>query len=183
MKKMTVGLLTLVMLLSAFSVLAHATPPTEVAGELRYMARFKVYDDSGQCVPPDGPEDPRPPCIRMADGNMFAETFEDAVWGGAFVGVTTDDCKVVIHSSGAWFYKAIASFQGTVDGREGTLQMSMAGSRPSGDAEWQGRWVILGGDGELATLRGQGTWSGFGAPDVWVWGDISYEGKIHFDPD
>jgi hypothetical protein len=183
MKKMALSLLTLVVLLTAFSALAHATLPTEVAGELSYMARFKVHDDSGQCVPPDDPEDPRTPCIRMADGNTFAETYEDAVWTGGFAGVTTDDCRVVIHSSGAWSYKAIASFQGTVGDREGTLQIAMDGKRPSGDAEWQGRWMILDGDGELATLHGQGTWSGFGAPDVWVWGDISYEGKIHFDPD
>ena len=180
---MALVLLTLITFLTAFSALAHATPPTEVAGELRYMARFKVYDDSGQCVPPDGPEDPRTPCIRMADGNTFAETYEDAEWMGGFAGVTTDDCRVVIHSSGAWSYKAIASFQGIVGGREGTLQIAMAGARPSGDAEWQGGWVILDGGGELATLHGRGTWWGLGAPGVWVSGDISYKGTIHFDPD
>jgi hypothetical protein len=183
MKRMVLVSLALVMLLTAFSIPAQATPPTEVAGEITYMARFKVHDDSGECVPPDGPEDPRPPCIRMADDNTFAETFEDALWTGGFVGASTDDCKVVIHSSGAWSYKAIASFQGTVEGHEGTLQVSMTGSRPSGDPEWRGRWVILGGDGDLAALHGQGTWSGAGAPGVWVWGKISYAGQIHFDPD
>jgi hypothetical protein len=172
-------------LLSMAPMAVHATPPTatEVSGTITYMARFKVYDDSGECVPPDGSEDQRLPCIKMADGNLFAETFEEATYTGGLAGASTNDCKVVIHSSGAWFYKAISSFQGIVDGRDGTLQISMIGSRLSADAEWQGSWVILGGDGKLATLRGQGTWAGPGAPDVWVWGDVYYEGQIHFEPD
>ena len=183
MKRIVLLSLTLVMLLTAFSVSAGATTPTDVAGEMMYMARFKVHDDSGAGVPPTDPDDTRPPCIRMAGGNTFGETYEDAVLSGGMSGTSTDDCRVVIHRSGAWFYTSISSFQGIVDGREGTLQISLVGTRPSGDAEWEGSWVILGGDGELAALHGQGTWSGYGAPDVWVWGSVYYEGQVHFDPE
>ena len=56
--------------------------------------------------------------------------------------------------------------------------------RPQGGTRrhWHGRWVILRGTDELATLRGQGTWWGPGAPDVGLWGDIYYGGNIHFEP-
>ena len=74
MKRIVLLSLTLVMLLTAFSASAGATTPTDVAGEMMYMARFKVYDDSGACVPPTGPDDDRLPCIRMAGGNTFGET-------------------------------------------------------------------------------------------------------------
>jgi len=60
--------------------------------------------------------------------------------------------------------------------------MSVEGSLPDASSGWHGRWVILRGTDELATLRGQGRWWGPGAPDVGVWGDIYYGGKIHFEP-
>ena len=75
------------------------------------------------------------------------------------------------------------SFDGEVDGREGALQISMVGTRPSEEAEWDSKWVILAGDGELAALPGQGTWPGDGAPGVWVRGTVAYEGQVHFDPE
>jgi hypothetical protein len=183
MKRMVLLSLALVVLLIAFPVSAGAKTPTDVAGEMTYMARFKVHNDSGECVPPTGPGDLREPCIRMAGGNTFGETYEEATLTGGMSGSSTADCRVVIHRSGSWFYTSISSFHGTVDGREGSLQISMVGTRPSGEAEWEGSWVILGGDGDLAALHGQGTWSGYGAPGVWVWGTVAYEGQVHFDPD
>ena len=65
---------------------------------------------------------------------------------------------------------------------QGTLVMSVEGSAPDAVSDWHGRWVILRGTDELATLRGQGTWWGPGAPDVGLWGDIYYGGEIHFEP-
>jgi len=183
MKKLLLTVLIGCALLSMAPMAAHASPPTEVSGEITYVAHFKVHDDSGQCVPPAGPEDTRPPCVRMAGGNTFVDTFEEAAFtedpAGGLVGTATDDCKVVIHSSGAWSYKAISSF-GTVGGKQGTLQIQMVGKKPQDI--WYGHWVILGGTGELATLRGQGTWFGPGAPGPDVEGTVSYEGQIHFDP-
>jgi hypothetical protein len=45
---------------------------------------------------------------------------------------------------------------------------------------YHGRWVILGGDGELQNLRGQGTFW-FENYDPLPSGP--YEGEIHFDSD
>jgi hypothetical protein len=185
MKRILLVGLVLVALLAAFSAPALASRPAHVEGTIEYVAHFKVYDDSGECVPPAGPTDTRLPCMKLADGNMFVETVEEAIWLGDVInGTSTDDCVVVVHSSGAWFYKAIASFEGTVDDREGTLQMSMVGSKPSGEgAEWRGSWVILSGGGDLATLHGRGTWWGAGASGPEVWGSIANQGQIHFDPE
>jgi len=180
MKKLLLTVLIGCALLSMAPMAAHASPPTEVSGEITYVAHFKVHDDSGQCVPPTGPEDTRPPCIKIADSNTFAETFEEAAYTGGLVGISTNNCKVVIHSSGAWFYTSVVSFTETVDGKTGTLQIQMVGKKPQDI--WYGHWVILGGTGELATLRGQGTWFGPGAPGPDVEGTVSYEGQIHFDP-
>jgi len=180
-KKLLLTVLIGCALLSMAPMAVHATRPKEVSGEIEYMAHFKVYDGSGECVLPDAPGATSNLCIKMADGNTFAETFEEAAYTGGMAGDSTNDCKVVIHSSGAWSYKAISSFNGTVDGKTGTLQIQMVGKKPVGE-EWYGQWVILGGTGELATLRGQGTWFGPGAPGAEKWGDVSYEGQIHFKP-
>ena len=59
-----------------------------------------------------------------------------------------------------------------MEGKSGTLEMSVVGKRPEGATEWEGKWVILSGTEELATLRGQGTWWGPGASEFGVWGDI-----------
>jgi hypothetical protein len=184
MKKTVLTLLALVMLLSVLSLSASAGPPEEVSGLWQYIPYVKVHNAAGECVPP-GENDTRPPCIREADGNTFMQTFETGKWSGSFVGVSTEDGKVVVHRSGDWSFNAIVSFsEVTVSGKSGTLKMSVNGrlSRYDEDGWWYGRWVILSGTGELATLRGQGTWWGPGAPDVGQEGDIWYAGKIHFAP-
>lgn len=67
---------------------------------------------------------------------------------------------------------------GSVAGREGSLDILIP--RAWGDPAipgYHGKWVILGGEGELQNLRGQGTFF-FDSP-----GAGPYEGQIHFDPD
>lgn len=121
--------------------------------------------------------------MRFADGNTFLETREDGKWFGTFSGTSTEDGKVVIHSSGAWSFKGIVSFDGQVDGKAGQLTMRVVGSRPDVNTDWSGKWVILSGTGELISLRGQGAWWGPGAPDPGEWGNIYYSGNIHFTSD
>jgi len=120
--------------------------------------------------------------VREAGCNTFLKTLEDGLWTGTFDGISTEDGTVVIHCSGAWSFNAIVSFEGSVAGRNGTLTMSVVGSRPDGSADWEGKYVILSGTGELDNLRGQGIWWGPGAPAPGVWGDIEYEGSYHFEP-
>lgn len=164
MKKRSLLLIAVLMvaLLSALSVSVHAGPPTMAEGLWEYQPFI---------------ED-----MRFADGNTFLETFENGKWSGTFSGTSTEDGKVVIHSSGAWSFRGIVSFEGDVNGRSGTLTMHVVGTRPDAFTDWTGKWVILSGTDDLATLRGQGTWWGPGAPDVGLWGDIYYSGKIHFEP-
>jgi len=158
----------ILMVIGAFllggTIPAAASPPVNSNGYLEYIP--SIVD------------------VWTADGNTFMDTTEVADWYGALSGTSSDVGKVVIHASGAWFYKATASFEGTVDGKSGTLKISMLGKRPDAISEWQGTWVILSGTGELENLRGHGTFWGLGytgnPPDVP--GRIDYAGEIHFDP-
>ncbi len=121
--------------------------------------------------------------VREAGCNTFVTTFENGIWTGTFDGTSTEDGQVVIHCSGAWSFKAIVTFhEVTVDGKSGTLEMSVVGGRPDATSDWEGKWVILGGTGEVSSLRGQGTWWGPGAQGVGTWGDIYYAGNVHFEP-
>lgn len=121
--------------------------------------------------------------VKEAGCNTFLTTFENGLWTGTFEGTSTEDGKVVIHCNGRWSFNAIVTFSElTVDGKSGTAEMSVVGSRPDAFTDWAGMFVIQNGTGELANLRGQGKWWGPGAPEVGVWGDIEYSGNYHFEP-
>ena len=162
MKKMWLTLLTVVVALSALLISAQAGPPDTAEG----LWQYQPFIESA----------------RTAGCNMFLDTFENGIWSGTFEGTSTEDGKVVIHCSGSWSFNAIVSYVGSVNGQSGTLVMSVQGSRPDAFSDWHGGWVILRGTEELATLRGQGTWSGPGSPGEGIWGDIYYEGSVHFEP-
>jgi hypothetical protein len=102
------------------------------------------------------------------DGGLIAV----AQWDGTFVG----ELK---HPLGGG--RAVrAEFVGSVGGREGTLDMLIL--KVWGDPTtpgYHGKWVILGGDGELQSLRGQGAFT-FDSYNPAPAGP--YEGQIHFDP-
>jgi Protein of unknown function (DUF3224) len=163
MKRLALTLIILVVLLSVFTLPAQAAKPTPAAGLWRYISTILESWESG--------------------GNLFFITREDGTWAGTFNGTSVEDGKVVIHRTGDWSFNAIVHFTGTVEGKAGTLEMSVVGKKPAGtDTEWEGLWVILSGTGELANLHGQGPWWGPGAPGPAVWGDIPYGGQIHFEP-
>ena len=105
------------------------------------------------------------------------------MWTGTFQGASREDGRVVIHRSGAWSFKAIVTFESvTVDGKTGSLVMSVVGTRPDGTSDWEGKWTIDSRTSDLAALRGHGTWWGPGWNPTLEWGDIPYSGKIHFAP-
>jgi len=165
MRKILLTLLSVLMiaLLFTLSVPVQAGPPTNAEGLWRYTPT--IIDS------------------REAGCNTFLTTTEVGEWTGTFEGDSTEAGKVVIHCSGAWSFNAIVTFSNvTVDDKEGTLEMSVVGKRPDASADWEGKWVILSGTNELATLRGQGTWWGPGASGPGTWGDIYYVGNTHFEP-
>jgi hypothetical protein len=181
MKKVILMVLSLATVLLMLSMPTLAGPPAGAAGLWQYQPFVKVYDADGECVPPTGAPG-EVPCIETHGGNTVMYTFENGKWEGTFNGISTEDGKVVVYSSGALSFDAIVSFEGEVDDKFGALQMSVNGRWTDGGTEWQGRWVIISGTGELSTLHGQGTWWGPGAPDFGVWGDIYYAGNVHFEP-
>ena len=164
MKKKSLILVTalLIVLLSALAIPVSAQPAKNAAGLWQYQPFIEE--------------------MRFADGNTFLKTTENGIWTGTFSGNSTEDGKVVIHSSGAWSFKGIVSFEGEVNGTAGKLTMRVVGSRPDELTDWMGKWVILSGTDELSALRGQGTWWGPGAPGPGSWGNIYYAGNIHFEP-
>ena len=161
-KLLALTILLMAALLFTLSAPVLAGPPTPAEGLWRYQPFIEE--------------------VRLAGGNTFMKTYENGEWIGTFFGTSTEDGTIVIHSSGAWSFKATVAFEGEVEGKVGELTMHVVGSRPDATADWTGKWVILYGTGELATLRGQGDWWGPGAPAPGEWGDIYYSGGIHFEP-
>ncbi len=163
MKKMLFVLCMVLMILSMAAIPTLAGPPKEAEGLWQYQPFILGVEQAG--------------C------NTILTTFENGIWTGTFEGISTEDGKVVIHCNGKWYFNAIVTFSElTVDGKSGTLKMSVEGTRPAADTDWVGKSVILSGTDELANLRGQGTWWGPGASGPGTWGDIYYEGNYHFEP-
>ena len=137
----------------------YAKPPTAVSGSFDYT--FKTTG------------------MREADGNLFLYATEDEIWEGDFTGTSHAVFRVEMFNSGFWNVWLRSSFTGTVLGKSGTLVIQLVGKKPA-EEDWHGQWVILSGTGELANLRGQGTWwgPGFDAPGP----DIYYMGQVHFKP-
>ncbi len=161
-------LLSLFVLLVALMPVAPAAAgfPTNVSGVLNYTPYLTNPD-----------EEP-----RTAGANTFFDTYEDSRWEGSFTGTSYDECVVAIHRSGRWNYRALAYFEGSVYGREGKLTMRLTGSRPDGDSDWHGQWVIINGSGGLKNLRGHGTFDGPGSEGFGEEGAVNYEGQVHFAP-
>lgn len=166
MKKNLFVLLATVVLLLLVSIPAFATPPQDASGDWTYLPR--------------GDE-----LLKVAGENVFLWNVEDSVWTGTFEGHSVDSGVVVLHREGNLFFKGTVSFDSVkVNGKEGSLEMLVNGTKPdlSLETDWKGQWVISKAGGDLAGLKGQGAWWGPGwQGEEGVWGDIYYDGKIHFE--
>lgn len=146
----------------------QSRPPSEASGLLQYTPYFVSASTAG--------------C------NTTVVTFEEGEWFGSIMGASEDDGRVTVHCSGLWTFHALSIFENATvidesgQARSGPLVLSLNGSRPDASSDWFGYWVVLAGEGEIANLRGQGTWSGPGAPGFELEGDIDYEGQVHFRP-
>ncbi len=110
---------------------------------------------------------------RSYEGYTFILGEETGTWTGTFTGTSHDYFQAVMQPSGVVYLSyGLIFFEGTVEGRSGTLVISFApGEKVEG--EWSGKWEILSGTGELENLRGRGKWWG---PSL----DLDYKGKIYF---
>jgi hypothetical protein len=161
-KKILLALLILSVILSMRSRSAPAGSATAASGLWRYKPRIEH--------------------VRVVDSKAFFDTSAEGVWTGTFIGASTEVGQVVIHSSGIWSFSATVSFSRvTVDRKSGTLELSIVGERPDVSADWQGEWVILSGTGDLATLRGQGTWWAPAVPEAAEWSIAYYGGQVDFE--
>jgi hypothetical protein len=160
-KKISALLMCSVVILSALILpVIHATKSMPVQGEWTYV--------------------PTMLSVKQADGNQICEGEEDSIWTGTFSGTSYDTFTVIKHDAVPGppsFVNVIGviNFEGSVEGKEGTLVIKFVGKKTGEPLMWYGTWVILSGTGELENLRGRGTWFG---PSM----DLDYAGKIHFDP-
>jgi hypothetical protein len=153
----------IVALMATLAVPAYAGPPESGGGRWMYY--------------------PIPMDEKDVGCNAFVTSFEKAKWTGLFNGNSTENGKVVFHCNGDASFNSIVTFDAvSVNGKTGSLELSVAGQFPANATEWTGTWVIIRGTEELKNLHGQGAWWGEGAPDWYTWGYVDYAGNYHFDP-
>lgn len=157
MKKMLIVLLVVLTILSAGTAAVIAGPVETATGNWNYA-----------------PLTMEPP--EIVGCNTFIFMTDTGTFDGTFVGTEIEDGLLTIYCNGRASYKGNLIFTGTVDGSySGTMEMRIVGTSPDLNF-WEGTWTILGGTGDLASLRGQGTWSG---PP----GFLAYSGNYHFEPE
>ncbi|NIW46448.1 MAG: DUF3224 domain-containing protein [Gammaproteobacteria bacterium] len=159
MKHLKIFLITMIMavIMMVISSPVMAGPPETVQGVMSWTSI--VLDE------------------RVSGRNVFLKTFEDAVWTGSLSGTSTEDGIVVLYGledNDPASYHGIASFEGEVFGKSGTLEILILARVDDVFSDWEGTWVILSGTGELSNLRGRGTLIGPGP--------IDYKGMVHFEP-
>ena len=76
------------------------------------------------------------------------------------------------------------TFEGSVFGAVGTMEIYSFGRLAAGETEWNGKWVIVSGSGteELSTVSGKGTWWDSGwQGDPRAYGQEWCAGEVKFD--
>jgi hypothetical protein len=156
-KKNSIVLLCIITLLSTMIIhYVYAVPPEPASGTWTYVNTKKEI-------------------TKKADGNVFIYGEEEGTWTGTFEGTSFDYFEIVKHSNGFVNCQGRISFEGTVKGEDGTLEILFVGKKDIAANHWMGKWVILSGTEGLKNLKGQGNWEGPSA-------DLDYSGMIHFSP-
>jgi hypothetical protein len=99
---------------------------------------------------------------RAAGGLTFLSFAETDTLTGALSGTSTLLGECIVFPSGEGMCKAEETFTGSVEGMSGTLQFHDVVAIDNNTGSVKGRFMIVGGGGELAGLHGQGTFSGAG---------------------
>jgi hypothetical protein len=105
----------------------------------------------------------------------------EGTWAGPFEGTSTSVTKVEVDASSAASFEETVFFEGSVEvetGKrsQGTVEILYAGARQDRQSDWVGTWEIVAGEGDLANLRGGGTFTS--QQNSYV---VDYSGQIHFD--
>ena len=166
MKKLLRLLLLVCMILPMASLPVHADAPVGVQADF-------TYAPTGVCTEE-----------FWANDNQFLLGCGDVgTWyAGDFLGSSEELYDIVFHGSEGGFvyeyglYRGRVTFEGTVMGEAGTLEILFVGKSPGDIADWFGTWRILSGTGGLANLRGHGIFYNNGFLDVHI------EGFVHFAP-
>jgi len=93
---------------------------------------------------------------------------------GTFAGTVTDAFVEIWHKMTFLNLRDVLTFDGTVDGKKGTLTICLVGTATLPALEWTCHWAILGGTDDLANLAGQGSMWGTGMT-------LEYSGMIEFE--
>lgn len=118
-----------------------------------------------------------PPTIRNAGGNMILTYDATFTATGTFVGTCSGKAVTVVHAHGRVNTRATCTFTGTVGDRSGTL-VFLTVSQGQGSS-FHGHFTLLaGGTGNLADLRGEGSFSGSATGPLTSAG--TYTGHINF---
>jgi hypothetical protein len=111
--------------------------------------------------------------VRQIDGITLFDFTETDTLTGTFEGSSVIHGSCIVRATGAGTCLARETFTGKVAGKTGTVEFQdFITLEPSGAAH--GRFVIVGGTGELANLRGSGSFEG--TPE----GTGTYTGQIVF---
>jgi hypothetical protein len=134
-------------------------------------------------VPPDPPEFDFSFKKDEDDPNLYTTGSWISDLTGTFTGKSKDLGFAIFHDAGLAIFIDTLTFESVeVDGKSGGLELYVLGSGVPGD--WKGSWFITSATGDLAGLRGEGTWEGPGwEGDPEVMGEINYTGSIHFESD
>lgn len=146
------------LLLVSLAPIAYATSPTPANGNITRVSFT-------------------PTIVKNADGNTFIDFIMVSSFSGTFTGITNDVGTAVLRPTGDFTFNFLSTFNGTVDGKSGTVVFRVAGKGEGGTTNGtaRGQFVILRGTGELANLHGQGSFEGEA-------GVATYSARIHFDP-
>lgn len=149
------GIIALALIATACDVTPATEPETDVlratastnesvspVTETTYSATLVDFELVDHTVLPSG--------TVITESNTYWESTGD--WEGTFVGDNTQ----TNHKNGVVTGKAEFTFDGSVLGSEGTLEIRFQATTKA-DGTFKGRATILSGTGELANLRGHGT--------------------------
>lgn len=107
---------------------------------------------------------------KQAGPNTKVHATAQVEFSGDLVGTATEIYQAVTHPSGKVNLHGVGFFQGTVDGKTGSLQYVFRGNAAGGII------VIVHSSGDLAGMHGQIRYQALGGPDY------SYSGQVRQTP-